>query len=202
MKVFKYKTTEFHPTLFNNEKLIVDNEIANDISKDWDYTKAIPVVTGMLFQDQVIIFVADNNNDEEFARHVQGNLSMMFAKTDLYSFNANMEIGNFKGAWDFNIKINEIKPFKAKGWNKDRFYNELIGHKIIPDTHILDPFSGDAGLCISYWEKYLDTKKPEYLMKIVLHNLNCLLKESVILNNVDYFKKEYRTDKNGYMIED
>jgi hypothetical protein len=202
MKVFRYKTTEFHPKIFYNDNVIVDNEIANDIAPHWDYTKGIPVVTGMLYQDQAVIFVADSVDDEQFKAHVMGNLSMMFAKADLYSFNANMEIGNFKGAWDFDIKINEIKPFKAKGWNKDRFYNELVGHRVIPDTQILDPFGGDAGQCVVYWERYWDTHKNEFLMKIVLHNLNCLLKESVILNNIAYFKREYQTDKNGFLVED
>ena len=112
-----------------------------------------------------------------------------------------MEMGNFKGMWKILTKIKEIKPFKAKGWSKDNFYNELIAKKVIKDCNILDPYESDASRCIYDWNRFQRTNQIEYALNIVKHNINCLLKESVILNHKKYFLDNYHINEKGWLID-
>ena len=198
---FNYSNTYFHKDLFLNENCIVDNEIANDISSDWNYEKGIPILVGFLHKDRIDIFVAESENDTDFSEAVKNFMIEKAKVTKLYAFNNKMEIGNFKGHWGWKIPIKEIKPFKARAWNKDRFYNELIAKEVIPDCKVADVFSGDASLCITNWGLYLNSGKKEYLMEIVQHNINCLLKESVILNNHEFFLNSYKLNDRGWLEE-
>lgn len=185
---------------FFNDNIIIDNEISNDISPDWDYTKGKVIVVGYLFRDQIRILVAENDDDKEFAKAVVEEISDIGGRALLYSFNRNMEIGNFKGCFDFEVPIKEIKPFNAKGWNKDRFYKELRERKVIPDIRIKDLFEGDASLCIQRWQKYQETGNFQNVMDIVSHNINCLLKESIIQKHKEYFHDNWDIDGRGFML--
>lgn len=203
MKHFIYSNKYFHQDLFLNDNCIVDNEISNDISPDWDYTKGKPIVVGFLHKDKIDIFLAEKENDKDFQQAVDEFIQKKVDDgVDLYSFNRYMELGNYKGAWGIdNWQIKEIKPFKGRGWTKDKFFNELIARKQIPDVKVADVFGGDASLCIYYWEKYQDTGKIEFALKIVEHNINCLLKESVIQKNRDFFRNTFKIDEKGWVVE-
>jgi len=185
---------------FCNASAIVDNELGNDISDDWDYQKGKIVVTGILHRDQIFMFIKDSEDDEDFGKEVCRKLLEIGCKVPLYAFNRNFEIGNFKGDFNCEIEIKEIKPFNARGWNKDRFYNELRKRNAIPNINLRDALNGDAKECPNKWGKYIKTNDFQHVMDIVSHNLSCLLKESVILKNKDYFWNNWKIDDNGFMV--
>lgn len=185
----------------DNGITIVDNEISNDIRPDWIYENGLPIVVGFLDQQRVTIFVAETEHDKEFEKAVVDNLDRYASVSKLFAFNRFMEMGNFKGAFGYNSDIHEIKPFNAKGWNKERFFKTLLDKAVIPMVDIEDPFKGDSGLCISSWGKYLTTGERKHLMDIVKHNINCLLKECVILKNRDYFINNYKINDRGWLDE-
>ena len=194
-------TKYFHEKLFSNDNVIVDNEIANDISSDWDYEKGVPVVVGILHKDKIVIFIKENEDDILFNKEVVFTLQQLAKKNKIYGFNYKFEQGNFKGQFGFDLDMAEIKPFRAKGWNKDRFFDELLAKEVIPDCGITDIFDGDASLCPVNWIKYQQTGQFEYMLNIVKHNMNCLLKESVILNHKDYFLENYKINEKGWLVE-
>lgn len=202
MKHYNYDNKFFHADLFMNDNCICDNEIANDISPDWDYLKGIPIVVGFLHKDKMDIFLADSEDDKDFAEAVQEYMTLKRADgISIYAFNRKMEQGNFKGAWNIDYEFKEIKPFNAKSWGKDRFYNELVARQVIPDCQVSDVFSGDASLCIRNWKKYQDTGQVEYALEIVKHNMNCLLKESVIQKNKAFFLRNFKINERGWLEE-
>jgi hypothetical protein len=187
---------------FNNHA-IVDNEISNDISDDWDYLKGKPVCVGVLTKDSIEIYLAESPNDNDFHIVVMDKLLLLAEKGFLYSFNAEMEHGNFKGNFGIDIPVQEIKPFKGKGWNKDRFFQELINRKVIPTVKIFDPLNGESSRAVSEWKNYLaNPASPNPLLKIAFHNLACLLKEIIILKNKEFFQKNWVLDNNGFMLNE
>jgi len=197
MKHYNFSTAYFHPEMFDNNDVIVDNEIANDISDDWNYEKGKIIVTGFLHKDRMDIFVAEQDRDSDFAKAIFKYI-LDHKKHKFWSFNRKMERGNFKGMWDLDIPIAEIKPFKAKGFNKDRFYKELLANNVIPDSNVVDVFDGDSSRCIEHWERFQDTGKIEFMQDVVKHNMNCLLKESVIQKHKDFFLKNYNINERGW----
>jgi len=208
MKEFNYNVSDIEKEygvdtgFFANDFIIIDNEIQNDISADWDYKKAKINVVGILYLDTIKTFVAEEEDDKEFKQAVKDEINRLGKFAYMYAFNNKMEMGNFEGDMDFEVPIREIKPFNAKGWNKDRFYNELRKRNQIPDKKIIDIFDGDAGLCIDRWEKYLKEDEINHLMDIVSHNINCLLKESVILKHKQFFKKNWEINERGWMVKE
>lgn len=202
MKHLRYSTRYFHADLFLNNNCIVDNEIANDISNGWKYEKGIPILVGFLHKEHMDIFLAEEEDDLDFRKEVRRYITEKIDKNiSMYAFNRHMEQGNFRGKWGWQVPMGEIKPFKGRGWNKDKFYNILLGQNIIPDAKITDVFDGDASQCIEYWRRYQDTGKIEHALKIVKHNMNCLMKESVILKYKQYFLDNYNLDEKGWVIE-
>jgi len=199
MKKLEYSNRFFHDSLFVNDNCVVDNEIMNDISPDWVYEQGVPICVGFLYKDKITIYLATEEGDQEFKNAVKDHLAKMTLKTYLYSFNRKMEVGNFKSMLDIKPHIKEIKPFNARGWNKDRFYTELLGKEVIPRVQVADVFEGDASRCITNWEKYVDTGSIEFLMEIAEHNVNCLLKESAILKNKAFFLKNYNINERGWL---
>jgi len=205
MREFNYNVTDIEKEygvsqgFFSNDFIIIDNEIQNDISSDWDYLKGKISVVGILYLDNIKIFVAEEENDVDFKNAVKEEINRLGKFAYIYAFNNKMEMGNFKGDMDFDVPIKEIKPFNARGWNKDKFYTELRKRNQIPDKKIIDIFDGDAGHCIPNWEEYLKTGNFDLMMNIVSHNINCLLKESVILKNQVFFKENWEVNERGWM---
>ena len=205
MKHFTYNVDEFEKLygmpqgFFSNDVVIVDNEIQNDISKDWNYLKGKICVVGILHLDQIRTFVAEKRNDEDFKMYVSDELKKFGQNAPIYAFNRFMEIGNFKGDFGIEIPIKEIKPFNARGWNKDKFFNELRNRKQIPDIQVKDIFKGDAGQCIIKWDEYMKTGDFQNLMDIVSHNINCLLKESVIQKHKKFFEDNWNINSQGFL---
>lgn len=183
----------------HSDVVIIDNEIQNDISDGWIYANAKICVVGILFKDKIEIFCAEYDDDTKFKDAVKQRLNELKAEK-FYAFNKYMEMGNFQGDMNFKIEIHEIKPFNAQGWNKDKFFQTLHENHIIPIFKVFDPFNGNAGLCIDRWGKYLSMNDICYLKEIVLHNINCLLKERVILSNKQYFIDNYSINDKGWLI--
>ena len=200
MKVFKFRTGRWHKEQFNNSHIIIDTLLSNDISLDWDYTKGKVICVGFIYKDNVNVYLAESENDEELKTSIRKYL-VLNSGADLYSFNKDMETGNFKGMWDILVHIKEIKPFRAKGWNRDRFYNELILKKQIDDVGIYDPYGSDSIRSVRDYAMYNRTGQIEYALKVVQHNISCLLKESVILNHRQYFLDNYPINERGWLID-
>jgi len=208
MKFFNYFVKDFEMEynapegFFDNDVVIIDNEIQNDIAPDWDYETARISVVGMLYGKNILIFVAEAEDDIDFKTEIRYQLDKLKHSNRFFAFNNKMEMGNFKGFMNYELEIQEIKPFNAKGWNKDKFYNTLRERKVIPDIQIKDIFKGDGGLCVTKWQEYLKTKDEQHLMDIVSHNINCLLKESVIYKNRQYFWDNWEIDGNAFMLSE
>lgn len=195
----KYKVPE---GTFQNDFVIIDNETQNNIAPDWDYTKAKISIVGLLYKNKVKIFIAEKENDKEFKTSIKKELNKLKKQSNIYAFNNNMELGNFKGDFeDYEIIIHEIKPFNGRGWNKDKFYYTLRLAQEIPDVIINDPFKGDGGKCIDSWVKFQETKDIKYMKEAIIHNLNCLLKESIILKHNLFFKKNWLIDEKNFFIK-
>ena len=192
------------PGTFVSNIPIIDCELGNDISDDWDYSKGIVICVGYLYLEKMNIMVADSANDEDFKKYVVQDLTLINQRNPFHAFNHNFEEGVIKNTFGLDLKINEIKPFKAKGWNKDRFFEEVKkNNPQYKDLHIRDPFKGDGSLCASYWQNYLRTRNNELLFDVIAHNKNCLLKELMITKKRKQFmvSHKYKTDKNGFLIE-
>lgn len=189
MKILNLKSPIF------SEFAIVDNEISNDISDkfdDWHYEKADIICCGILYHDDIIIlFKEKGENLEEYKETLKANLMKFDC---FFAFNRSMEYGNFKGFLGKIYDVREIKPFKGKGWNKQKFFTELVfdGKVKIEDCPI-DPMENDSGECIKAYAN-------EEYQKIINHNVADLIKQALILNHTDYFKEKYkdRLDKNGW----
>lgn len=187
---------------FFSPDIIVDNELMNDISDDWNYKKGKISVVGMLFLNQITVFVAEKEDDKEFKQAVADELFVRGKNSFIYSFNRNMEMGNFQGDFGIEIPINEIKPFNAKGWNKNRFFHELQKREVIPKIDLKDVYDGDSSKAVESWQKYLESDDEKHLMDIVSHNINCLLKECIILKNQKYFREHWVIDEKGFMLRE
>jgi hypothetical protein len=194
-----YNVHDFFFQLDNN-KAIIDNELMNDISPDWKYEEGKICCTGILYDRSITIYIAEESYDLDFKNEVSSELVRLSSDNLLFAFNKFMENGNFKGDLSINISINEIKPFNAKGWNKERFFKELKDNNKIPDIDIFDPFYGDSGLCVNAWKDYLQKKDLDQLKNIVAHNLNCLLKEAIILKHRQYFRDNWEIDDKNFML--
>ena len=206
MKRYTYSTNRLEELyglpkdFLRSDVVIVDNEIQNDISENWNYMEAKICVTGILFQNKIEIIVAEEEDDTEFKEFVKKRLKDL-SSHKMFAFNKYMEIGNFKGDLKIDVEIDEIKPFNGKGWNKDRFFKVLQDKSIVPKFNVQDPFKGDACLCIEKWDYYLTYNDDQYLKQIMLHNMNCLIKETMILKNKDYFKRNYSVNDRNWIIE-
>lgn len=206
MKKFNINLREFEKKynmeegFFNNENIIIDNEIQNDISKNWDYESAKISVVGILYENEITIFAIESVNDEDFKNQVIEEINKLGKVSHIYAFNRKMEIGNFKGDWNFDVPIKEIKPFNSRGYNKDKFFQILKERKQIPNFDIIDIFDGNAGLCIDRWEKFVATNDFQNIIDVVKHNINCLLKESIILKHQKFFKDNWEVDDRNWML--
>ncbi len=184
--------------LFHSTVAIVDNEIANDISSNWDYASAEIITTGVLYKDTATILLADKKDDKVFRKVTIMKLKEFAKRTELYALNRFMEQGNFKGFFGIDLDIKEIKPFKGKRWNKDRFFLTLVETGMIKPFALKDPLT-HGGECIAEWAEFLRTGKKEHLYKIAGHNLNCLVKESIILKNKSYLQSLVKINKDGWV---
>jgi len=184
---------------FDNKHLLVDMEITNDLSPDWVYSNAKPCCVGFLLQNKVMIYLAENDNDTDFITAIQKYMKDNSEK--VFALNQNFESTVLQSFFDIQyVDVHEIKPFKAKFWNKKKFFNELIKDEQIPQLKLQDPYTEDKLKTTEVWADYKKTQDKNYLDMIAGHVLISLLKESVILNNNQYYNENYNINKKGWLI--
>jgi len=172
---------------FESAYPIVDVEIANNISngnKEWKYQESDITCCSVLFGNKIrTLFRNKEDSIIEYKKQLQ---TILFPT--MYAFNERMESGSFKGFLGQKFDIKEIKAFKGKGWNKEKFYQELLKDgKIIPNPLIdEDKLKDDSSLCISL---YAEGKKWE----IIEHNIIDVIKQYYILIFKDYFLTKYKS---------
>lgn len=178
-----------------SHKLIVDNEISNDISgggSNWDYTKADVICCGILLNDDIIIMFREKGDDlEEYKSTLRTYLQ---AYGQMWAFNRNMEFGNFKGFLGMEYDVQEIKAWAGKGWSKQKFFEELIhDNKIGTGIIIIDTLENDSKDCIECYSK------GEY-EKIMQHNIADLIKQAILLEHKEYLLEKHKDkiDSNGF----
>jgi hypothetical protein len=208
MRILKFDTKELanqlgcNPELLYSEVCIIDNEISNDLSiLSWDYTKSDIIITGTLYHDLISIFVREKeDNITKFKQELTQFLNNV--NKPLYAFNQDMEHGNFRGFLDLRLPVAEIQPFKKKYWTKDKFFNTLIEQNRISPINLKDNLNGDGKKCIEWWATYIKTNHYKYLTDIIMHNINCLIKECIIQKNKKYFSDNYIIDEGHFMLRE
>lgn len=184
---------------FDSEHVIVDFEITNDLKPDWIYAKGKPCHVGFLYKNKIIMYLAESEDDQDYIKKVQEYMKNNEAK--VFAFNHDFESAILKNFFDIQyVDVHEISPFKGKFWNKEKFYQELIKEGQIEKLKLEDPLDFDGGKCPEMWEQYIATKNKEFLEKIAGHNLNCLLKESLILKHHTFFTENYNINKKGWLV--
>lgn len=150
---------------------VVDVEIENDISSDWDYEKGEVVTVGILYGNKIKII--QKEKDDDYVKFMTSIEVEIRKHKSIYAFNYLMERGCLHRLTTFYFDVKEIKPFKGKGWSKDKFFKELCKLKNLK-LDLEDPLNGDGSKVMDYYkkEKYED---------IIQHNLNCVVKEAYIL---------------------
>jgi len=183
-----------------SDSVIVDNEIMNDISDDWDYYKGKICLTGMLYEDVIEIYIAESENDADFKIEVSSRLEELHETgMRIYALNNKFELGTFAGNLGCSCVIEEIRTFKGKGSSKDNMFSVLNKHGII-NAEVRDVLNGDSAKCVDLWKDYKKTGNFLSLLTIAVHNINCLVKESIILKNKQWFIDNVKTDMNGFAI--
>jgi hypothetical protein len=177
---------------------IVDNEISNNISTEngsWEYEKGDIICCAIFYGNDVTIILREKEEDVDEYKKELKNLLDNFPT--LYAFNYNFEKGTFKGFLDKSYWIEEIKPWKGKGWSKQKFYEELIKDKKISSQDIpKDPLEGDSGEILN---KYAENDYES----IITHNIADVVKQYYIWKYKHYLLKKYEDniDKNGWFVE-
>lgn len=191
------------PEFLYSDVVLLDNELKNDLSiENWDYTKADITLTGFLYGKEIQIFVRERTDKiGDFKVGLIKFLANVHLK-QIFAFNQSMEIGNFKGFLDLDLDINDCKPFNARGFNKEKFFNILVEKGLIPKLNIIDPFESHSERCITNWGLYENTGDVNYLREIIQHNISCLIKECLILKNMKYFEDNYLVDNKGWLIRE
>jgi len=175
---------------------IVDVEICNDINTGdgyWDYESSDIVTFGVLYGNKATIIQREiNDNVNNFKKKIK---EKMDSFPLCYSFNFRMERGALFGFLGKRYVVEEIKPFKGKGWSKDKFFSVIEKIKKVEDK-VFDPLGGDSSLVK---EKYFSKNYND----IILHNLNCLIKEAYILKYKRDIIKKYKDNINddGWFVE-
>lgn len=182
---------EKYPVDFNIWQTVVDIEICNDISNpkggDWFYDKSDICTVGILQNKEIVIIQREKSDKkDDFINYIKNIIPKRF-----YAFNWRMEKMGLKGFCNIDYNVDEIKPFMGKGWSKDKFFLELM--KLIRPVNICDPLNGDASLIKSRYENEMYTD-------IILHNLNCLIKEGYIIKFRPLIKKTFasKINKDGW----
>lgn len=163
---------EFETKIISEEP-IVDLEISNDLENSFNiesYLKSDIVTFGIINKNKIKIIQREKSDDiDKFKEEIKKELSNV---SYFYAFNNSFEKYVLFGFMKEEYDVKELKLWKGKGWNKDKFFEEIS--KIVevenkPD----DPLNGEGELVP---KKYAENKYEE----IILHNLNCLIKESYI----------------------
>jgi hypothetical protein len=190
------------PELIMNDNIILDVEISNDLRPDWVYSNGRVIVAGFIFKDKMTIFSAEEDHDIQFKIAVSDFITSLPKGTKIYAFNNQMEIGCCKNSFNLDLRIEDMKPLKMRGGSKDFFFDTLLNKGIIKKLKLQDNFNGDGGKCIETWALFQKTKDVKHLNDIILHNFNCLIKESIIQKNKQFFLDNWIIDDKGWAVKE
>lgn len=185
--------TKILKTKINSEHIIIDIEIGNDLSPDWDYKKADIVTLGILNGNKITIIQREKTDNLEEFKIVMTDILKNI--NEFYAFNFKFEIGALSGFLGEEYNAKEIKPFSGKGWSKDKFFDTLL--KIVKIENETNNSFADGSLV----QKKYDEEKYE---EIIGHNTNCLIKEAYINKYCKEILKEYegKINSDGWIQED
>jgi len=103
----------------------------------------------------------------------------------IYAFNRDFEYYGLRGYLNSDsICVEEIQPFKGKGWSKDKFFEVLVTDRRVTAQMPADPFHGNSALVIPSWAK-------GDIESILNHNVVCLVKEHYILQHRAYLLQKF-----------
>lgn len=182
----------------NSQEPIVDVEISNDISnngREWKYEESDIISFAVLMGNEARVLLREADDDkEDFKDAIKRELyrvSQQKGKKSYSAFNYKMEQGAFKGFLRNNYYIKEIKPFKGKGFSKQKFYEILLEDNLLEDVEIPnDPLEKDSGEVLDRYEK-------EDYLSIITHNLVDVIKQYQIFKNKDYLYNKYKEKINS-----
>lgn len=207
MLEFHYDTAQFAGVLeapegyFASNNIIIDTELMNDLSvHKWDYSKALVAIVGFIRGTRMTILAAESEDDAVFRDYVTATISKLAEQGQLFAFNKDFERGVLKTLTGIEFPISELKPISGKGWTKDKCYNVLLEKGIIKGKPVTDIFDGDAKKVVVFYQRWKETCDNQFLMDILSHNINCLLKESTIHSNRDWFRANYNLGRNNFEV--
>jgi len=177
------------------DRPIVDIETVNTPTswREDDYRKADICCVGIIVNNHIVQIHREPrvNDVTQFKKET---VSHMKRYPRVYSFNRDFEYHGLGGYLGIDcVLVEEIKPFKGRGWGKDKFFQELLNDDMIEAPMPKDPFGGDSSLVCRSWAD-------GDIQSILDHNVVCLLKEHYILENRDRLYKKYshKIDANGW----
>jgi hypothetical protein len=203
---FVYDTQSFehvfnlpNGALFSQDS-IIDIQLMNDISPNWIYTEGKPSAVGILYENRMTVYVAEKEGDVLFKESVWLALQDAAKVSKLYAFNWRFERDVLKVLFGgFEFPFNEIIPIRGVGWNRDKCYNVLREKGVLKiSKEIYDIYGGDSKKPMIDFADWLKDGDHQHLMNIVHHNLHCLIKESLIHKNRDWFAKNYALNGKGF----
>ena len=176
----------------SSEVPIVDIEISNDISTpegEWEYQKSDIICYATLYGNKITILLREKeDNINSYKEKLKEHLDSL---PTFYAFNYRMEKGGFLGFLGKSYFVEEIKPFKGRGWSKQKFYEELVkDKKINPQSVPKDPLEQDSGEVLPRYEK------GDY-ESIINHNIVDVIKQYYIWKNKHYFLDKYKDKINS-----
>lgn len=181
-----------------SEVPIVDNEINNDISNNtpyWDYEKGNIICCGIFYGDKIKVLLKEKkDNLDSYKKLLKEELDKL---PTMYAFNFLMEKGNFLGFLGKSYFIEEIKPFKGKGKNKQWFYEELVrDNRVKPSELTKDPIEDNSAEVLKLYEE-------EDYETIIQHNIADLIKQYMIWKHKQYLlsKYELHLNKDGWFSD-
>jgi len=203
------------PVLINSQIDIVDIETSEPLDfSNKNQNKQLPYINmkahciGFLHGNKITQFILmPNESETAYIEEVQKfitdeiGLDSNHQLTQFYSFNKDMESLGILHYFGIGIQVNELQPFKGKGWSKDKFFNQLYertkaGEQILC-TEFLDSMTRDDTPSLAIPLMFKEKKH-----NIVLdHNINCLLKELAIYDNTALLQKGHKVDSKGWLLE-
>jgi len=173
---------------YSMHQAIIDIEITKTIRTQTgsiEYEKFDICCVGIIVDDKIIQIYREPGIDDtaQFKREA---ISHIGSRPSVHAFNKDFEYYGLRSCLGVDsVCVDEIRPFKGRGWTKDRFFEELVTDGIVKTRMPVDPFHGNSTLVFNSWVN-------GDIESILSNNVVCLLKEHYILENRDYLYNKHR----------
>lgn len=186
--------------------VILDVEIGNEIpkGKGWDNKLgqitclgAIFIRNGAISHITQLFKFRENNH---FASEVIELLrSMERLGISMFALNSQFEIDTLEVLTGEKFEVMDLRHnMKGHLSSKESLYNLLLDNNLVP--RVSDIYEGNGALCISDYKEYLLEGDFSKVQRILQHNQNCLIKEFLIKNNIDWILKHTKVDSKGWIL--